>query len=174
MLQRVDGGKHETEDGLYANNLQTTPLWEQVLIIKQTLRCTSSVNTVVSCQEKSFNKKHRSKLFQESMAHIICILALLCFAVYIAENKEIDQGFRDLQVQQDSLSWSTTGQQVRCFCFTKYPSPCLYVILMLSAKQNTILSLSQLPLFCRHQGVLPTDHQFTKFVCTCKHKFYIF
>ncbi|XP_070774883.1 somatostatin-1-like [Enoplosus armatus] len=39
------------------------------------------------------------------MAHILCILSLLCFASCVAENTETEQEFKDLQIQQDSLSW---------------------------------------------------------------------
>ncbi|XP_040911122.1 somatostatin-1-like [Toxotes jaculatrix] len=39
------------------------------------------------------------------MAHVFCILALLCFASCVAENTEAEQGFKDLQLQQDPLSW---------------------------------------------------------------------
>ncbi|XP_067330099.1 somatostatin-1-like [Channa argus] len=39
------------------------------------------------------------------MARMLCILAFLCFAAYIAENTETEQGFKDLQLQQESLAW---------------------------------------------------------------------
>ncbi|XP_019117673.1 somatostatin-1-like [Larimichthys crocea] len=39
------------------------------------------------------------------MAHILCILALLCFASCVAKNTETEKSFKDLQLQQDSLSW---------------------------------------------------------------------
>ncbi|XP_035526319.1 somatostatin-1-like [Morone saxatilis] len=39
------------------------------------------------------------------MAHILCILALLCFASRVVENTETEQELKDLQLQQDSLSW---------------------------------------------------------------------
>uniref|UniRef100_A0A4W6E504 Somatostatin/Cortistatin C-terminal domain-containing protein n=1 Tax=Lates calcarifer TaxID=8187 RepID=A0A4W6E504_LATCA len=38
------------------------------------------------------------------MAYIFCILALLCFASCVAGNTETDQVFKDLQLQQDTLS----------------------------------------------------------------------
>ncbi|XP_073346926.1 somatostatin-1A-like [Pagrus major] len=39
------------------------------------------------------------------MAHVLCILALLCFASCVAKNTETEQEFKDLQLQPDSLSW---------------------------------------------------------------------
>ncbi|XP_044075171.1 somatostatin-1-like [Siniperca chuatsi] len=56
-------------------------------------------------KKNSLNKKHTPKISQVRMAHILCILALLCFASCVAENTETEQGFKDLQLQQDSLSW---------------------------------------------------------------------
>ncbi|XP_041804907.1 somatostatin-1-like [Chelmon rostratus] len=39
------------------------------------------------------------------MAHILCILALLCFASCAAQNTKTEQGFKDIQLQQESASW---------------------------------------------------------------------
>ncbi|XP_035490419.1 somatostatin-1A-like [Scophthalmus maximus] len=39
------------------------------------------------------------------MAHIFCFLALLCFASCAVESTETAQDFKDLQLQQHSLSW---------------------------------------------------------------------
>ncbi|XP_070830167.1 somatostatin-1-like [Chaetodon trifascialis] len=39
------------------------------------------------------------------MAHILCILALLCFASCVAENTAAEKEFKDIQLQQDSASW---------------------------------------------------------------------
>ncbi|XP_071346537.1 somatostatin-1-like [Trachinotus anak] len=55
--------------------------------------------------KNSLNKRHASKIFQTKMAYILCILALLCFATSFVENTETEQGFKDLQLQQDLLSW---------------------------------------------------------------------
>lgn len=78
-------------------------------------RCTSSL-WILSCQQESL-KNYRSKPFQATMAQIMCILALLCFAIYIAENTDIGHDFTDVQIAQDSLSWSDKLQskQVRLF-----------------------------------------------------------
>ncbi|XP_038574067.1 somatostatin-1-like [Micropterus salmoides] len=54
-------------------------------------------------KKNSPNKKHTPKIVR--MAHIMCILALLCFASCVAENTETEQGFKDHQLQQNSLSW---------------------------------------------------------------------
>uniref|UniRef100_A0A667WLA5 Somatostatin/Cortistatin C-terminal domain-containing protein n=1 Tax=Myripristis murdjan TaxID=586833 RepID=A0A667WLA5_9TELE len=39
------------------------------------------------------------------LARISCILALLCFAVCVAENTETAQGFTDLKIHHDSSAW---------------------------------------------------------------------
>ncbi|XP_076600375.1 uncharacterized protein LOC143328850 [Chaetodon auriga] len=39
------------------------------------------------------------------MAHILCILALLCFASCAVETTAAEQEFKDIQLQQDSVSW---------------------------------------------------------------------
>lgn len=120
------------------------PFWEELLHIKQTLRFTSAVITVVSCQDQSLNKKHTSKHFQARMTRIICIVVLLCFAVYVAENTEIDQNFKDVQVPQDPLLWLNKlhRTQVRYFCFVQFPSLCMFPVLCI--KENITLSLEQL------------------------------
>ncbi|XP_069013392.1 somatostatin-1A-like [Embiotoca jacksoni] len=45
------------------------------------------------------------------MAQILCTLVLVCFALCIAENTEIEQEFENLQLQQDSLSWLNKLQE---------------------------------------------------------------
>ncbi|XP_058505258.1 somatostatin-1-like [Solea solea] len=47
------------------------------------------------------------------MSHIFCYLALLCFASCVAENTETEQAFKDLQLQQDSMSWLKRLQDKR-------------------------------------------------------------
>lgn len=52
------------------------------------------------------------------MAHILLsILALLCFVSCVAENKETEHTFKDLQLEQDSFSWlyKLLEAQVRFF-----------------------------------------------------------
>lgn len=78
----------------------------------------------------SHSKKQTSKIARKRMAHILCILALLCFASSVAENTETEQGFKDLQLQQDSLPGLEKLQdnQVRCFYISLTPFfMCSYV-----------------------------------------------
>ncbi|XP_078119879.1 uncharacterized protein LOC144526336 [Sander vitreus] len=56
-------------------------------------------------KKNSLNKKHTSKISRVRMAHIFCIVALLCFASCVVENTETAQRFKDLHLQQDSLPW---------------------------------------------------------------------
>lgn len=75
----------------------------------------------------SLKKKHTSKISQVRMAHILCILAILCFASCVAEKTETEQGLKDLQLRQDSLAWlgKLQDKQVRCLYFLRCPSPYL-------------------------------------------------
>ncbi|XP_028986805.1 somatostatin-1-like [Betta splendens] len=65
------------------------------------------------------------------MAQIMCILALLCFAVYIAENTDIDYDFRDLQAQQDSFSRSDNFQNKQDLPKTENLDDLLYKVFKL-------------------------------------------
>lgn len=117
-------GKHKIEDGLYANNLQNPPPFLDLGTTLKTdvsvLCCTVKVHISSGCLGVSLNKKNTPKILKVMMAHILCILALLCFASCVAENIETEQRYKDLQLQQDSLSWLNKFQdkQVRCFYFT--------------------------------------------------------
>ncbi|XP_036939870.1 somatostatin-1A-like [Acanthopagrus latus] len=51
------------------------------------------------------NSLSTSTISQPTMARVLCILALLCFASCVAENAETEQEFKDLQLQPGPLSW---------------------------------------------------------------------
>uniref|UniRef100_A0A3Q3JKK6 Somatostatin/Cortistatin C-terminal domain-containing protein n=1 Tax=Monopterus albus TaxID=43700 RepID=A0A3Q3JKK6_MONAL len=116
MLQCTDGGTRKTKDGLYANKLYTPPFLELATTYKTEVSqcCTTKVHihSVLWCLAKTIYliKKHTSKIFEAKMAQILCVLAVLCFAVCVVENTETDRGFRDLQLQKDSLSLLDTLQ----------------------------------------------------------------
>lgn len=116
-------------------------------------------------KKNSPNKKHTPKIVR--MAHIMCILALLCFASCVAENTETEQGFKDHHLQQNSLSWLDKLQdnQVRCLYFYLIQFLfCLNFCLNISIEELSFQWLkpgpkSQLQLCCRPQNALPTDFQ---------------
>lgn len=82
------------------------------------------------------------------MAHILCILALLCFVSCVAENKETEHMFKDLQPEQDSFSWlyKLLEAQVRFFLISLQMVSvflctvnCVYVLPMIEMGPNVIL-----------------------------------
>lgn len=105
------------------------------------------MDVVVTYQEKYSYQEAYKQDFPVKMAHILCILALLCFASSVVENTETMLGFKDLQLQQDSLPWINKLQdkQVRCLYFRDTFSiliPVGLTLLTLSTTQNTILPFS--------------------------------
>lgn len=62
-------------------------------------RCTSAVDAVESEQDHFFPSKISNI---PRMAHILCILAILSFALCFAENTQTEKRYKDLQLQQDS------------------------------------------------------------------------
>lgn len=163
MLHCIDGCKHKTEDGLYANTLLTPSLLGKGTTYKPdnlvTVKVHSRRSVVVSCPKKSPNKKQRSKTFQAKMAHILCILALFCacFAASVAENAENDQMFKNLLLQQDSWLDKPHNKQVRCLYFTPicvfYYSAeqmCLVIVSMhVKLKFSYILRQSKTNIYCQ-------------------------
>lgn len=60
------------------------------------------------------------------MALSLYIFAFLCSAFCVAETAEAEQGFKNLQIQQDSLTWLNELQdkEVKFLYFTHLTSAC--------------------------------------------------